>query len=249
MTLAGQGLFLLGIVPLLDDRFLLAAVPLVAVVGGQAWASLPRPRGVVPSSFWAVASGHLDFHVGRASAHYEATSVQQARTPCVYRIPAGVAGSVERRGWSRRDVGGTGALWPAERCEVPPAAFRGELREAAWQEVERALQGLARTGGEPGQGPELGLPHEQPMFGPEGDEAWFRYRSHQARLGERNPAIEVRGVCPADGPRRRSPPTGAAALLAGWGLSQLSSDSRLGAALDWNLWDSSIRLLLLARVE
>ena len=133
---------------------------------------------------------------------------------------------------------------------MPPAAFRGELREAAWQEIERALQGLASSGEDPGQGPILGLPHEQPMFGLEGDEAWFRYRSHQARLGERNPAIEVRGVCPADGHLggERPPPELLLYSQAGGFPSCLPTagwEERWAGSSE----DSKIRLILLARAE
>ncbi len=145
---AGHGTFLLLLVPIFDDRFLLPTVPALAVAAGCAATAAPR-LATLASLVAAVAA--FDLHVGLPDDLTPDVPLlvvdRDGLEPTV--LPGlGPASSVESRGWSR-----------AEDDPDPRVA----LREAAWAAVPR-------TG-------TVGLVPEERGIDAHGDAAWWRYRS------------------------------------------------------------------------
>ena len=135
----GQLLFLVALVPVQDERFLITALPCVAVVAGLGWGRLPRLlRGVAAVALIAVGLGvAVDFHVpGAADGRVDSDEW-------------GLHSAVWRYGWARADEQppnpsrGRRALVAAVReCPVEDF-FRypwGDPEELPSAEVERAAR-------------------------------------------------------------------------------------------------------------
>lgn len=199
LAAAGTLCFLLGFVPVLDDRFWLPALPAVAVC--VATGARRRPRlavailavGLVvgvefhlsPPAPWntsalALAGGGAPQAPGDSSGEVEFGGDYKGRPQVVFRGLA-AASSVEDRGWTRGD-------------EQPPP--RSQLREAVW----RAVAAQAPTC--------LGLPWEQAALGERGDFAWWQWaarREHLRQGPDSAPPPTLTGVCGGGLPRRCSP--------------------------------------------
>jgi hypothetical protein len=164
----GQGLFLLLLVPPLDDRFLLVMAPALALVAALGWQQLgPKPRRW--SAVLAVLAGMavaLDFHTdmnlpGSAEA---SVLIAAGERPGVSFRGLGLADSVERRGWSRL----------ASQGEP-----RFRAREQLWTSLDRCDVQTVRVAS------------EDPMLGDSGDLYWFHYRSTYAALEEEPPTPKI----------------------------------------------------------
>ena len=173
----GHGLFLLGVMPVLDDRFAVVGAPALVVAATCAWAGLePRRRTQVAAAVIAVGLAvAVDFHfAGPAPWNVELQVLAPDRDdfPPTSVRGLGLGGSVEGRGWSRHD-------------ETPSP--RQALRDATWQAVLRC--GAAG----------VGVRNERPLIAPDGDAEWLRYRALLSRIGEGLDAPTIGGVCPHDG--------------------------------------------------
>ena len=173
---AGHAAFLLGVMPVLDDRFALVGAPALVVAATCAWARLERqPRMVVGGLVVIVGLAvAVDFHFGAAApwnAEVQLLAPDRDDFPPTWLRGVGLASSVEGRGWSRHDV---------------TASARQPLRDAAWSAVA-----ACRPEG-------VGVELEQPLIAPEGDAEWLRYRVLLSGLGG-GAEPSVGGLCPADG--------------------------------------------------
>ncbi len=173
----GHGLFLLGVMPVLDDRFASIGAPALVVAGVCGWARLERqPRAVLAALVLAVGLAvGLDFHFGPPApwnAEIEVLAPDRDDFPPTALRGVGLASSVERRGWSRGDAS---------------PASREALRDAVWEAV-------LDCGGEG-----VAVAYERPLVSPDGDAEWLRYRSLLSELADGVQAPAAGGVCPGDG--------------------------------------------------
>jgi len=150
----GHGFFLLLVLGLRDDRFLLVGALVPVVLASLGWLRCPAAvRTVLALVVVAVALGvALDFHFGRPAAWNEATEWRAAegdRQPGVTRRGLGLASSVQRLGWVR-----------ADEQEISRSAYR----EALWQVVGRCRFGR------------VGELDGRPILGGCGNRFWWEYR-------------------------------------------------------------------------
>ena len=155
LAVFGHGAFLLGVMPVLDDRFVLPGLPTLIVAGGLGWATMrPRARTRLATAVLVCAAlVGLDLHFGHRgpwNAEVEMMHPDRDDFPPTSARGLGVSSSVEGRGWARRD-------------ETP--SRREPLRAAVWE----AVQGCEARG--------VGALAERPLVGPEGDLEWVRYRA------------------------------------------------------------------------
>ena len=198
----GHALFLWGVVPVLDDRFLLVGAPTLLIAATVAWSGLPpQPRRFI--AVLAIALGLLvavDFHSETRLLWSAPVTVLEptGESPCSELRGLALVSSVEHRGWSRRDEQDN--RWPSEswddeacRRRRPPA--RPLFREQLWQ----ALSPCKATA--------IGIVPEQPLVHPEGDREWLNYRGLLDRLSSGREPLRVVDLCSeeeqglsADGP-------------------------------------------------
>jgi len=188
---AGHAAFLLGVMPVLDDRFAAVGAPALVVAAALGWGALePRRRRLVGTS--VVMLGLLmavDFHLGTDAPWNREVSVlvvDRDDFPPTAARGLGASSSTEQRGWARAD-------------RQPPR--REALRGALWA----AVRGCGATG--------LGLLPERPLLRPEGDLEWARYASLRDRG---SPRVGV--VCGADGTWEHDVPLDLVAVVVGGGL-------------------------------
>jgi len=187
-VLIGHSAFLLAVVPVLDDRFLLPSAPVLVVAAAIGWSGLSnRARQIVGATTLALGLGvALDFHAG-PPAKYNRPIVLAAgdgyKVPCTLARGLGAAGSVENRGWSRADS----VAVSAGRCGTLRPRGRNAYREFVWPRIERCSP------------PKLGVPVEAPLFTPQGDKEWFTYRSLLSELTESRQTMDVVAICPTEG--------------------------------------------------
>ena len=162
---AGFGLLVMEI---LDERFMLSALPAAALVVAVAWPRLgPRLRVV-----WGVAALSValwvagDFHLAAAGPLNRPVEVMRVAPPLrsVALRGVGLASSVQHRGWARRD-------------EAPDD--RAALREALWAEVATCRPTA------------VGVFQHRPLILPGGDADWLRYAAALAELPDCVPAPAV----------------------------------------------------------
>jgi 4-amino-4-deoxy-L-arabinose transferase-like glycosyltransferase len=191
-VLLGHACFLLGLVPLLDDRFLLPAAPALVVAATIGWSGLsPRLRqGLGTGILAAGLLVALDFHAAPQSPWNQPLILSPGdhdTVPCTLARGLGASGSVEHRGWSRADSSGRSLAAATRGCVSPRPQPRTAHRGRVWQ----AIQACAA--------PSLGIPVETHLFTPQGDKEWFTYRAILDELAPGGRATEVVGVCPTVG--------------------------------------------------
>ena len=187
-VLIGHSAFLLAVVPVLDDRFLLPAAPVAVIAAAIGWSGLSsRSRRFVGAATLAIGLGvALDFHAGPPAAYNRPVVLAAGdgdKVPCTLARGLGAAGSVENRGWSRADS----VAASADRCGTVRPRARNAYRDLVWPAIERCSP------------PRLGIPVEAPLFTPQGDKEWFTYRSRLGELTESRQATGVVAICPSEG--------------------------------------------------
>ena len=131
LALLGNAFFLLLVLRLLDDRFLLVVAPLPIVLSALAWLDLPRmARGLLAAVVLVVGPAvALDFHFGPPASWNQGkelwASSQDDRPPVVLR-GFSLASSVKQLGWARADE---------------QNSSQRSYREALWQTVSRGRFG------------------------------------------------------------------------------------------------------------
>jgi hypothetical protein len=154
LVVLGHGFFLLLVLGLRDDRFLLVGALVPVVLASLGWLRCPAAvRTVLALLVVAVALGvALDFHVGRPASWNEPTEWRAPEgdgQPGVIRRGLGLASSVQRLGWVR-----------ADEQEISRFAYR----EALWQVVGRCRFGR------------IGELDGRPILGGCGNRFWWQYR-------------------------------------------------------------------------
>jgi len=153
-----QLLFLVGWIPVIDERFLLTSAPALLVLASLGWLRLPS-RVQAPVRAAAIVLGlwvAADFHLGTPPIpgpdweHRLSTTVPPLRGHGL-----GLADSAEQRGWSRRET-------------TPDARFA--LREAVFAQVLACPADVVL------------LPDAPPSDAPAGQFHWFDYRARYGRL-------------------------------------------------------------------
>jgi len=177
LLLLGYGGFLLLVMPVLDDRFLVALVPALVLAASFGWAELAEGR----QRHFAVAVmavGLLvlvDFHFGSPSLLNREVMLSHPHLPDVPPTAArglGATGSVEQRGWGRADRQlATSRAW----------------REALWNEVREQRPSY------------LGVPGQSELIDPWGDLEWWRYRGLLDQVSGPSSGPEVIAICPPPG--------------------------------------------------
>ena len=164
----GQMVFLLAVVPPLDDRFLVPLVPAVVIAAVLGWEQLShRLRSMVAGAvFLGGMAVALDFHTdfelpGSGNARVVIASKDR---PGVAFYGLGAGDSVEQRGWARVDRQRT-------------SRFR--TREQLWDSLVRCRVQTLRVA------------PEDPMVGDSGDLFWFHYRATYAALVESPPTPSI----------------------------------------------------------
>ena len=174
LPLLVYGGFLLLVMPILDDRFLLPLLPALVLGCALGWVELSGPWSRRVGAL-VIVVGMLvfwDFHFGG-----EGFFNQERVVSAPYRddVPStvvrglGASSSVEQRGWCRAD-----RQLPAAR------AFRDEL----WDQV-RELRPTY-----------LGVPGQSELIDPYGDLEWWRYRGLLDQVSGPRRGPEVIAVCP-----------------------------------------------------
>ena len=158
--LLGNALFLLLVVRMLDDRFLLVMAPLPIVVAALAWQrSAVIVRRVVAALVLVVGPAvALDFHFGLSAPWNESVEILPPTPegqPAVTLRGLGLASSVAQLGWARGDEQGHS---------------QRSYREALWTSLSRCRFG--QMGGFDGR----------PILGGCGDRFWWDYRGDLDRL-------------------------------------------------------------------
>jgi hypothetical protein len=203
MVVAAHVGFAVLVVPVLDDRFVLPAVPAVVLLAVVGWLGLPahirRRVAVVVVAVGAIVA--TDFHFAPPSALTYPLQLIGARhdnSPWTRARGLGAASSVELRGWARHD-------------EAEPA--REALRGDVWTVIEACGRGVC-IAGERNVG----------AIGRFGDQEWVRFRGmlEEERTGHETHVIttcptrsdRVPQECTADlaieplGPGDLAPPPG-----------------------------------------
>jgi len=177
LPLLVYGGFLVLIMPVLDDRFLLPLLPALLLGCAFGWAEVSRPWnariGVLAVSFGLVV--FLDFHFAGEGPFNQEQLVAHPHQPDVPPTVArglGASSSVEQRGWCRAD-----RQLPSSRA----------FRLALWEQV-RVLQ------------PDyLGIPGQRELIDPWGDLEWWRYRGLLDQVSGPARGPEVIAICPPPG--------------------------------------------------
>lgn len=169
-ALGAWTMFHLGVVPILDDRFLTVVVPVFVLVGSLGWGSLPRSTstrlGVVVLALGLVIA--VDFHVSQgnplawAVELIEEDDVPPGRSTQTVARGLGASGSKEQRGWARHD----------EVAVVSVHADRRGLRGEAWRRVRGCKIDW------------IGGAVEWGAIDLRGDKDWWEYRSRLSELTE-----------------------------------------------------------------
>jgi hypothetical protein len=204
----GHSLFLLGLVPLLDDRFLLTGAPALLIPASLAWSGLTKSgrrvmgAGIVTLGLLMA----LDFHAAPPMPWSGPIRLAEGNgddIPCTEARGISAASSVEHRGWSRADSLEWGREAAGDPCTEPRAPARRALRERVWAHV----QGCETEA--------VGLAVEAPLFSYRGDKEWFVYRGELDQVGRGQRAITVREICPTEGHAPFSGPLPPLVLYAG----------------------------------
>jgi hypothetical protein len=193
LPLLVYGGFLVLVMPVLDDRFLLPLVPALVLVCAFAWGELAGPWRVRVARL-TLACGLLvffDFHFGAEGLFNQEHSISHPHRQDVPPTSArglSAASSVERRGWCRADR------------QLPLA---GPFREALWKQVQVL---------EPSY---LGIPGQSELIDPWGDLEWWRYRGLLDQVSGVGRGPEVIAICPPPGhaPYEPEPPDVVVALV------------------------------------
>ncbi len=199
-----HGLFILGMIPVLDDRWLVVGVPALAIAGGAGLGLSARspwlrfllaalllgvavefhfaPRAAFNSAWEAVASPGSRPHREDSSgeAIYQDRDQPKPRPAVVFRGPFG-ASSVEDRGWTRGD-------------EQAPS--RARQRAAALATVQACKLSC------------VGLGLEMPGLAPQGDFFWWQavtLASFGAGSADAQPPPAFVSACPELGDGRPTP--------------------------------------------
>jgi hypothetical protein len=191
-VLLGHACFLLGLVPLLDDRFLLPSAPALIVGATIGWSSLSpglrkRVGACILTAGLLVA---LDFHAAPQSPWNRPAVLSPGdgdRVPCTLARGLGAASSVEHRGWSRADSLGDDLATATRSCVSHRAQPRTAHREQVWRMIRACAS------------PSLGIPVETKLFTAQGDKEWFTYRALLDELASGGRATKVVGICPTEG--------------------------------------------------
>ncbi len=161
-AVASHGFFLIFVMPVADDRFLLPVVPALLVPAAIGWVHLPRRRRAVAGGL-VLGVGLLtaaEFHLGGPSVL--GTPLLDDRAGETSDEPAsvirlwGVDDSVEGRGWVHR------SRQPSDQ---------GELRERLWQAIRACGADAVATDDE-----------ASPVIHPGGVRSWLEYRSRLDEL-------------------------------------------------------------------
>ncbi len=177
LLLVGYGGFLLLVMPVLDDRFLVALVPALVLAATFGWAELSERRRQY-FAIAVVAVGLLvlgDFHFGSPSLLNREVTLSHPHLPDVPPTSVrglGASGSVEQRGWGRADR---------------QLAASTPWREALWQVVREQ------------QPRYLGVPGQSELIDPWGDLEWWRYRGLLDQVSGPRTGPEVIAICPPPG--------------------------------------------------
>lgn len=169
-----HGFFLLFVMPVVDDRFLLPLVPVLIVLAAIGWSAWPkrRRRGVGAAAVLVGAAVLLDLHVG--GPDWMATVVVEVPGEPERRVPSspirllGLDDSVEQRGWTHR------ARQPDEQ---------EALRERIWTDI-------AACGADA-----LRIDEETPLAWAFGDWYWLQYRARLDELRGVSGPVEIREPC------------------------------------------------------
>ncbi len=161
----GNALFLLLVLRVLDDRFLLAVAPLPVVLAALAWSKLPGIfRGLISVVVLVVGPAvALDFHFGVPGPWNRSVSLQgetESGSPPIVLRGLGLASSVKQLGWARSDEQG--------QAQEP-------YREALWGTLTRCRYGR------------LGELDGRPVLGGCGDRFWWDYRGDLEELSHDGP--------------------------------------------------------------
>jgi hypothetical protein len=153
-VLLGHGFFLLLVLALRDDRFLLVGAVTPVVLASLGWLRCPGPLRTALAALVVVAGLGVaaDFHFGRPAAWNQEVQWQDAaadQQPPVVLRGLGLASSVQQLGWVRADE---------------QQISRHPYREALWQAVGRCRFGrIAELDG-------------RPILGGCGNRFWWEYR-------------------------------------------------------------------------
>jgi len=191
-VLLGHACFLLGLVPLLDDRFLLPAAPALIVAATIAWSGLSPGlrKGVGATILTAGLLVALDFHASPSTPWNQPLILSHGdhdTVPCTLARGLGAASSVEHRGWSRADSLEHSLTTTTRGCVSPRRQPRSSHRDPVWQAIQACSS------------PSLGIPVETQLFTAQGDKEWFTYRAILDELAPGGRATEVVGICPTEG--------------------------------------------------
>lgn len=153
VALAGNALFLLLVLRLLDDRFLLVIAPLPVVLAAMAWLELPRVLRWLAAALVLVVGPAvaLDFHFGNPASWNQGQELwvaDQGRPPVILR-GLGLASSVKQLGWARADE---------------QSHSQRSYREALWRTVSRCRYGR------------VGELDDRQVLGGCGNRFWWDYR-------------------------------------------------------------------------
>ncbi|MCP4870168.1 MAG: hypothetical protein GY898_15795 [Proteobacteria bacterium] len=172
LTLAGHAAFLLGVMPVLDDRFVVVVAPALVIAAVLGWATLaPGPRRAVAAGAMVLGlTVALDFHFGPPApwnTEVEVLVVDRDDFPPTHARGLGAASSTEQRGWARADR-------------------QADRREALRADLWAAVSACGASG--------LGLQAERALLREQGDLEWARYESLRS---DNQPRVGV--VCGPDG--------------------------------------------------
>jgi hypothetical protein len=167
-VLLAHATFGLLVMEILDERFMLSAVPVAALVVALAWPRAGRRLRLVwgavalTVALWVAG----DFHLAAEGPLTRRLDVMHVAPPLrtVALRGVGLTGSVQRRGWARRD-------------ETPDD--RAALREALWAEVQNCRPGA------------IGVAQHRPLVLADGDADWLRYAAALSELDDCAPAPAV----------------------------------------------------------
>jgi len=177
LPLLVYGGFLVLLMPVLDDRFLLPLLPALLLGCAFGWAELSRPWNVRVAGLVVVFGlvVFLDFHFAGANSFNQERLIahpHQEVVPPTWARGLGASSSVEQRGWCRAD-----RQLPSGRS----------FRAALWEQV-RVLQ--------PNY---LGVPGQHELIDPWGDLEWWRYRGLLDQISGPRRGPEVIAICPPPG--------------------------------------------------
>lgn len=174
-TGVGHGLVLLFVLPVWDERFLLAGAPLVPLAVSVAW-------GRVDGRRWGPALAALglllavDFHAGSEAPWSQPWILLDdggETLPATTARGIAAASSEELRGWSRAD---------------DDRPTRGPFRDALWAAALRCGSRFPA------------VLSEAEVVDPWGDHVWLQHRALEERLLHGGPVVEPEAICIRDTP-------------------------------------------------